>query len=137
MKSYQYQKGVILEDVMRAMLQERRLDYTESSQKQDRFEGIDGFISRVPFDICLSIDKKARHLTGKKHMIDCGMCKVYFYIRTGNGYKKFEQPVVVLHVDTLIDITELSAYSIIDAMIDANVLGDELIDYYLDNTYEE
>ena len=112
--------------------------FEHSSQEDDRKKGIDFYCNRIPMDITLSIERKTRNLKDKKKSFKC--CEsfvVNLFIRTGNKYGEYEQPVVVVQVETLNDITKSSARNIVKTMLEHNIFTDQAVDFWLENVEEE
>ena len=105
--------------------------------RQDALEGTDLFIDEVRVDITLNSEKKGDIKVASK-ILDFGFAKVRFGIRSGNGVKKFDQKVVVMHFDVNLNRGEISTFAKMLADRDIVEIAQSSIDiYYKDEDGEE
>ena len=103
--------------------------------KQDALEGTDLFIDEVRADITLNSDKGGDIKPAKK-VLD--FAKVRFGIRSGNGVKKFDQKVVVMHFDVNLSRGEISSFARMLTDKDIVEIAQSSIDiYYNDEDGED
>ena len=71
-----------------------------ATKKQDTHEGTDFFVNGIRIDTTYAFSEKKRKSRGNLIMVSEAENGMFIGIRTGNGYKKFKEPVVVIGHDT-------------------------------------
>lgn len=85
-----------------------------STVQQDRFEGTDLYVLKVPIDITLTFDKKNR--TRRLGSLTLDGVTIDFGVRFGNNKATFRTPVLVIGAESAIGITKANMWVVLDAI---------------------
>jgi len=85
-----------------------------STVQQDRYEGTDLFVLKVPIDVTLAFDKKNR--TRKMDSLTLDGITIDFGVRFGNSKATFRTPVLVIGAESALGITRSNMWVVLEAI---------------------
>jgi len=85
-----------------------------STVQQDRYEGTDLYVLKVPIDVTLAFDKKNR--TRRLGLLTLDGVTIDFGIRFGNNKATFRTPVLVIGAESALGITRSNMWVVLDAI---------------------
>lgn len=87
-----------------------------STVQQDRYEGTDIFVLKVPIDVTLAFEKKNR--TRKLGELSLDGVTIDFGVRFGNNKATFKTPVLVIGADSALGITRSNMWIALETIKD-------------------
>ena len=109
---------------------------TKTTVKEDLYEGTDCKVLDVPIDITVNFSGKNRTWRSRTEII-LDLCTIKFGVRYGNGKVDFEEPVLVIGVESHIDIRTFMGNIIDSVKKQISKILDTGMDIYIDKVFPE